>query len=175
MASRSANLLGSVSLSVVDRVRAATAARSDSAGEGDAGLVTLGTFLNGASVEELSRALGLSHSATVRLVDRLERRGDVQRRPGHDRRSLAVVATAQGRARAKDTLEAREAALEELLEPLTERERAHLAFLHSKLLERLVELDARPANVCRLCDADGCGHYEGRCPVTEAAKAKAAL
>ena len=48
-----------------------------------------------------------------------------------------------------------------MLMQLTAAERSRLASLHAKLLGGVVDSGARPANVCRLCDAEGCGHYEG--------------
>ena len=166
---REANLLGSFSLAVADRMLEACHEEAGGSGEAAAGLVSIATFLEGATVEELSKGLGLTHSATVRLVDRLEGRGDVERRPGGDRRSLSVVATDQGAAKAARIRSARAEALETMLMQLTAAERSRLASLHAKLLGGVVDSGARPANVCRLCDAEGCGHYEGHCPVTQAA------
>ena len=104
---REENLLGSFSLAVVDRMLAASTEHAGGGGEAAAGLVSAATYLQGASVEELSRALGLTHSATVRLVDRLEESGDLARRPGGDRRSLSVVATRRGAERAERIRSAR--------------------------------------------------------------------
>ncbi len=168
---RQANILGSLSLSVGDQVRSASEGQIGSGGEAPAGLVAIATFLSGASIEELSRALGLSHSAVVRLVDKLEGQGLVSRRSGSDRRSVAIVATYLGNQLADRVLAARSRALAELLSALDESERAELTRLHEKLLSGLVRGGARTTQICRLCDADGCGHYAGLCPVTEAARA----
>jgi hypothetical protein len=157
---REANLLGSASLAVVDRMLAACRSEASSTGESAAGIVAAATFLAGSSIEALSRSVGLTHSATVRLVDKLEARGDLERRPGPDRRSVA----------AGGVLAARETALEEMLGALTAAERRELARLHEKLLAGVVRAGATTTNVCRLCDADSCGHDAGRCPVTETAR-----
>ena len=139
-------------------------------GEAAAAMVAIGTFLNGATIGELSVAMGLRHSTTVRLVDDLEHRGEVRREPGPDRRSVSIVPTDQGRRLAARLLAAREQAVGEILAPLSDAERSQLEELLAKLLESQICNGAEPGNVCRLCDAEGCGHYEGRCPVTEAAK-----
>jgi MarR family transcriptional regulator, negative regulator of the multidrug operon emrRAB len=139
-------------------------------GEAAAAMVAIGTFLSGATIEELSLALGLTHSTTVRLVDDLERRGEVAREPGRDRRSVSIVPTDQGRRLSARILAARERVMSEILAPLTDAERVQLEGLLAKLLESQICGGAAPGNVCRLCDAEGCGHYEGRCPVTEAAR-----
>src|SRR5215207_89563 len=167
---REANLLGSASLAIVDRMLAACRSEASSTGESAAGIVAAATFLAGGSIEALSRSVGLTHSATVRLVDKLEARGELERHPGPDRRSVAVVATRQGKNLAGGVLAARETALEEMLGALTAAERRELARLHEKLLAGVVRAGATTTNVCRLCDADSCGHDVGRCPVTEAAR-----
>jgi DNA-binding MarR family transcriptional regulator len=124
--------------------------------------------LEGGTIEELSRALGLSHSATVRLVDKLERSGMLERRPGRDARSLALVATDQGAQIASGIQRARIEAVSELLTPLNAQERDELARLHEKLLAGVVAAGEPRGRICRLCDAAACGHEQGRCPVTEA-------
>jgi hypothetical protein len=50
-------------------------------------------------------------------------------------------------------------------------ERAELARLTEKLLATLTDGRVTAGHICRLCDAEACGHYEGRCPVTRAADA----
>src|SRR6187200_2487250 len=91
---RSANLLGALSLAVADAMRRAT---EDAAGHASAGPAALDQFLDGRSMEDLRRAMGLTGSGAVRLVDRLEADGYVRRRAGPDGRTLALVLTARGR------------------------------------------------------------------------------
>ena len=117
--SREANLLGALSLTVADRIRAAATASAPSSGEGPAGLVALATFMQGGSIEELSRVLGLSHSATVRLVDKLEGGELVERRIADDARAVAVVPTVEGVEIAEQIQGARLNVLTGLLDPLT--------------------------------------------------------
>lgn len=172
MTGRQANLLGTLALAVSDQLRSACAEEAGSGGEAPAGLVAIATFLSGSSIEELSRALGLSHSATVRLVDKLEGKELVRRESGEDRRSIALVATERGLQRSEQVLAARGLVLEGLLAPLSEAERIELTRLHEKLLAGLVVDGMAPTRICRLCDADGCGHESGRCPVTEAGRGR---
>lgn len=134
-------------------------------------MVAVATFLEGGSIEELSRVLGLSHSATVRLVDKLEDGGLVERHSGKDARAWAIVPTDDGAAIARQIQDARAAALTELLKPLSPSERTELSLLIEKLLGGLASSGARRGRICRLCDADACGHESGRCPVTEAPEA----
>jgi MarR family transcriptional regulator, negative regulator of the multidrug operon emrRAB len=168
---RGANLLGAVSLTVADRVRAAAERGAGQGGSAPAALISLATYLDGSPIDAVRSPLGLSHSATVRLVDRLVDAGLVRRREGSDRRSVAVELTPEGHDAAADATRARGEALEQALSALDGDERAELARLHAKVLATLTEGRASAGRICRLCDAVACGHEEGRCPVTRAADA----
>jgi MarR family transcriptional regulator, negative regulator of the multidrug operon emrRAB len=170
---RSANLLGAVSLAVADAMRRATEDAAGHASAGPAALVALDQFLDGRSMEDLRRAMGLTGSGAVRLVDRLEADGYVRRRAGRDGRTLALVLTARGRRAAERVQAARVAALEAVLDGLDDAERTQLARLHERLLEgvtrqRLAAREAdeleRAAWLCRLCDFEACGRPHGACP-----------
>ena len=78
---RSANLLGALSLAVADAMRRATEDAAGHTSAGPAALVALDQFLDGRTMEDLRRAMGLTGSGAVRLVDRLEADGYVRRRP----------------------------------------------------------------------------------------------
>jgi DNA-binding MarR family transcriptional regulator len=168
---RQANVLGATALAVADRVRSAA---EDGAGEGAsaaAALVSLAGYLDGQPIDSLTNPLGLTHSAAVRVVDRLVGAGLARRKPGADRRAVAVELTAEGRQAAERARAARTGALEDALAMLEPSERAELTRLHEKLLAALVDGRAAAGYTCRLCDIDACGHYQGRCPVTQAADA----
>jgi MarR family transcriptional regulator, negative regulator of the multidrug operon emrRAB len=166
---RDANLLGSLSLAVADRMRLAAEAAAGRSGSGPAALASLTTHLDGAGIDALARSLGLTHSAAVRVVDRLEASGLVRRGRGADGRSVSVTLTATGRTKGREILAAREQALGEILEGLPPSEHRALAHACETLLGNLTATRADARRICRLCDPDACGHYEGRCPVTLAA------
>ena len=168
---REANLLGAVSLAVADRVRAAAERGAAQGGSAPAALVSLAGYLDGSPIDWVRGPLGLTHSATVRVVDRLVATGLARRREGADRRSVAVELTAAGRNAAAEAARAREEALEDALAALDPEERASLARLHEKVLATLTDGRAAAGRICRLCDSHACGHEEGRCPVTQAADA----
>jgi MarR family transcriptional regulator, negative regulator of the multidrug operon emrRAB len=168
---RGANLLGSVALAVGDRVRAAVEQGAAQGGSAPAALVSLAGYLDGSPIGAVRGPLGLTHSATVRVVDRLVAAGLARRREGSDRRSVAVELTPAGRSAAAEALRARREALEEALAGLDPGERAELARLHAKVLATLTDGRAAAGHICRLCDSHACGHEEGRCPVTQAADA----
>jgi len=153
-----ANVLGALALGVSDRL----AASSDAAA-----LITL-LERGQLTIEWLRRIIGLSHSASVRLVDRLAAERLVQRHAGPDRRSVSVQLTGHGRRIARQLRSEREAQLAKLVEPLTHAERTTLGAIADKLATRLVagRWDARL--VCRLCDHAACA-AAGGCPLDRAA------
>jgi DNA-binding MarR family transcriptional regulator len=168
---RDANLLGTLSLAVANRIEAAVA--SPLGPSAPAALSALEGYLGGEPIDALRQVLGLTHSGAVRLIDRLEEAGLAERRPGPDGRSVAVALTPAGRAAADAVRIARGDALEDALSVLGEDERATLGALHAKLLAGLTSDRASARRLCRLCDIDACGHHRGTCPVTEARKAAA--
>ena len=165
------NLLGSLALAVSDRVRAAVERGAAQGGSAPAALVSLAGYLDGSPIDAVRGPLGLTHSATVRVVDRLVTAGLARRSEGTDRRSVAVELTPAGRSAAAAAARARREALEEALAGLDPEERAELARLHAKVLATLTDGRAAAGHICRLCDSHACGHEEGRCPVTQAADA----
>ena len=154
--SREANLLGACALAVAGRLPP---------GADDAAVVALAGWLAGTTVDGLARVLGLTHSGAVRLADRLERDGLVERRPGPDGRTRALHVTPEGAAAAARLQAGRLAALEDVLAPLDAGDRAALTPLLEKLLAGMTPDRAAARRTCRLCEPDLCGHPE-RCPVT---------
>jgi MarR family transcriptional repressor of emrRAB len=157
---REANLVGALGLAIADRL-AEAAAEPVGGGSAAQALVTLHGGGAGASIDALARVVGLTHSGTVRLVDRLVHAGLVERRAGADQRSTALYPTPAGRRAARRVLARREAAVQSVLAPLTRAERETLALLTERLLREL----GPERRVCRLCDREACGRGRGRCPV----------
>jgi DNA-binding MarR family transcriptional regulator len=118
---------------------------------GPAALVALDGGAGGGSIDTLRRLLGITHSGTVRLVDRLAAAGLVERRVGVDARAVAIHLTPQGRRTARRILAAREAAIEQVLAPLSRAQRAQLAPLLVAMIEALAD-----ERICRKCDASRC-------------------
>jgi MarR family transcriptional repressor of emrRAB len=166
---RDANLLGAVSLAVSDRIRVAVERGAGQGGSAPAALVSLAGYLDGSPIDSVRGPLKLTHSATVRVVDRLVAAGLARRREGADRRSVAVELTPAGRSAAANAVRARAETLEAALAALDPGERAELGRLHGKVLATLTDGRATAGHICRLCDSHACGHEEGLCPVTRAA------
>ena len=153
---RTANLLGAAVLGLHDELRRAVEQRSGHSGEASAALVALG-HQPGLSNDALSRLLGLTHTGSVRLIDRLLAEGLVERRPAaHDRRAVALHLTAAGERLRREILDAREAALLPLVSRLGARDQASLARLLERLLTVVSRDDTHKLRICRLCDGGAC-------------------
>lgn len=173
-----ANVLGALSLVVADRMNTAVEAIATLGPSAPAALVAMHEFLDGGSVTQLSSVLGLTHSGTVRLVDRLAAEGLVERAGAQDARAVSVVLTRRGRRTAARILQTREKSLASALSALSPNEIDNLAaaldtMLTTVTLARAEERSARPDDrpqpwLCRLCDFAACGRSEGNCPVNNA-------
>jgi MarR family transcriptional repressor of emrRAB len=158
------NILGSAAVAVADAIEAAAEEAAGHTAAGPAALTALRQH-RGCSVDHLAGVLGLSHSGTVRLVDRLEQDGLVRRGPGSDARAVALDLTAKGARRASRVAEARAQAVGEFLAALDGDERAALL----RLLEKLVTAGAGDWGTvryrCRLCDLEACNADGEKCPL----------
>jgi MarR family transcriptional repressor of emrRAB len=160
---RLANLLGVTALAAADRLRAAVEADLGHGGTAPAVLVHLQAY-PGESIEALRRVLAISQPATVRAVDRLAEEGLVERRPGRDRRTLALFLTRRGQHAARRVLAWRAASLRDMLAALDEADRARLLPLLEKLASCLAVDRPGALNVCRMCDRRACRQQSG-CPL----------
>jgi MarR family transcriptional repressor of emrRAB len=172
------NALGALSLVVADRMNASAEAVAALGPSAPAALAALHEFLDGGSITQLSSVLGLTHSGTVRLVDRLGAEGLVERIGMQDGRAVSVVLTRSGRRLALRIRQARETTLTSALSALTSDEVDNLAaaldtMLTTVTLARAEERSAHSHDrqqpwLCRLCDFAACGRSEGNCPVNSA-------
>ena len=150
-------------------VVAGTSERSETAASA---MSALDQFLHGPSVDQLSQVVGLSQSGGVRLVDRLQRDGLVERGPGGDGRTAAVSLTARGRRAARRLAEARLELLGDVVGTLTAGEQDVLAELVGRMLVGLMREPGATRWTCRLCDLGACGRAEGHCPLEQEARAR---
>jgi MarR family transcriptional regulator, negative regulator of the multidrug operon emrRAB len=164
---RAANLLGAFALATSDRLRAAAESASGTGSAAPAALVTIAMY-PGCTIERLARALRITHSGCVRLVNRLEIEGLVRRRPGSDARSIALELSAAGRRAAEHALAARRDAMTEILELLDEGERTRFVRLMEKALGGMTRSRLDANSICRLCDEPACERLF--CPVDTAAR-----
>lgn len=165
---RTTNLLGALVLALGDDVSTATSAATDHGAAFPAALVSI-HWQPGSTIEELRRKLGLSHSGAVRLLDRLEEDGAIERRAGRDGRSVALTLTTQGKRQTRAILAARRAVLASAVRRLSPAERRSLEGLMEKMLAGVTRGRDHADRICRLCDEDVCAI--DRCPVECAANA----
>lgn len=174
---RTANLIGALALAVVDRVFEAAESVGVGGASATAAVTTL--FLYGeaspralpvVNVERLRRILGLSHSATVRLVDRLTGAGLVARGGGVDGREVALRLTPTGRRAAQNILSARQRVLDSVIAALEPGEREGFAHTLERLLAAITGGRWEARNICRLCAYGVCARNPF-CPVEDAATA----
>jgi DNA-binding MarR family transcriptional regulator len=168
-----ANVLGALGLALSDRL--SEAAERVGGPSSAAALVTLYGTRAGIRIDGMARVAGLSHSGAVRLVDRLEADGLVERRRGADQRSAALYLTPAGRRSARRLLSEREVAMHSVLSLLTDDQQMLLSDLADCVLHELAETPADEARLCRLCDLETCGRSRGRCPVARPRTRRAAL
>jgi MarR family transcriptional regulator, negative regulator of the multidrug operon emrRAB len=163
---RQANLVGALAVAVVDRLH-------DVRVDDDGRSLTATAALNhlrlrpGQNIDFLARLLQISHPATVRLVDRLEAEGLVERRPdSDDARSRTLVLTHTGQRVALAATKTRLEVLDEVLAALSATERRQLEPLLEKVLASLTEERWDARHICRLCDFPTC--ETPTCPVDQA-------
>jgi MarR family transcriptional regulator, negative regulator of the multidrug operon emrRAB len=160
MESEIANLLGALSLAVMDRIEQGARDIIGHAGETPAALIVIG-YGPGITNDKLRRILGLSHSGTVRLVDRLVSDRLVERRPGKDGREVALHLTAKGAASRKDLLTSRISAVASFVDVLSPSERKRLGELIRDVLARQDTSEMDRFTICRMCDNGVCSN----CPL----------
>jgi MarR family transcriptional repressor of emrRAB len=159
-----ANLLGALSLAVMDRIEQTARDIIGRAGETPAALIVLG-YRPGMTNDMLRRRLRLSHSGTVRLVDRLVSDRLIERRPGKDGREVALHLTAKGAASREDLLTSRISAVASFVDVLSASERKRLGELIRAVLARQDTSEMDRFTICRMCDNGVCSN----CPLPTAA------
>lgn len=153
---RLANLVGALALGIADRVRLAVSEQTPLGGEALAALVVIG-HTPGLSIGQLGHVLRLSHPGTVRIVDRLEDAGFLERSPSaHDRRTLALHLTAEGEAERTAILERRQNAIEAVMKRVPTEDLPVLERLAETMLSTMPHDATTALAVCRLCNQHQC-------------------
>lgn len=160
-------MLGALITALGDAIREGVESAAEYGGETPAALIVTFQFED-LSVGALGQWLGLSQPAGVRLLDRLAADNLLVRRRGRDGRTVNVGITEAGRTRAREILNARQAALDGALEALTHEEQAELSTLLEKMLRHLTPDVPQARLTCRMCHVAACP--QDRCPVTLGAR-----
>lgn len=161
------NVVGALALALSDSLHFGTQEQAPEPGPAAAAIALI-SHEPGLTIEQLRRALRLSHPGTVRLVDRLVNDGLLERRASvEDRRAVALHLTHDGEASCAAILTARRTSIASALQSLSCEEREALGRLAEKLLGGLIQDVDTAYQVCRLCDRQSCK----ACPVERALEA----
>jgi DNA-binding MarR family transcriptional regulator len=160
-----ANIFGAMALSIVSTMSDAIE-ESTSQSVGHCAAVLAIVQVPGLSIDQLRQILRLSHSGTVRVVDKLVFSGLVTRSAGQDGRTVSLKATNAGRNQCRVISERRMNQLELALNSLSREERSQLQAISAKLLRRSVSTVPEGQRICRLCDHSVC-FGRGGCPVAD--------
>ena len=162
---RAANILAAFALALTDKVEHGLSAVGGRSAMSSAALIQIG-FAPGVSIETLRTVIGLSHSATVRVVDQLERDGLAKRVRGavKDSRVAALSLTDEGERAMRRELASRGAVTERLIERLSDGEIETMLGLLAKAAPALVATEVEEEIACRLCDLSVCP--QDSCPIS---------
>jgi MarR family transcriptional regulator, negative regulator of the multidrug operon emrRAB len=163
---RLSNLLGAMALALTDAQAAAMEEASGLSQSAAAAVMMLGTN-GGITIDALSRILGLSHSATVRAIERLHADGLVARMEREDRREVGLSLTLAGARLRRRLTEARLRVLGRAFAGFGTEDREVLEILVSRLLDQVTGGRVEADHICRLCDETVC--TAAACPVEQKA------
>ncbi len=157
---RTTNLMGALALALTDRIGSGMKEAFDRSAESAAAIIVLG-YAPGLSIDVLRQVLDRSHPGTVRLVDRLEEDGLIERREAADGRAVALHLTRKGGKLRQRLMDRRLDVLEAGLEGLTAEERVLFGDLLAKVLTNLPETEMAKHRICRFCSVGTCSN----CPI----------
>lgn len=155
MTNRLENLVGALGLAISDTMANSFEGACELSDSAPAALILIRCNPD-TRIEALARYLGLSHSGTVRLVDRLERQGWVAREACEDLRAVVLVLTKAGEKMTDKLVENRSRSIQQAMEGFSVTERKTLEKLVSRMLVNLVPDKPAADHVCRLCDSEVC-------------------
>lgn len=158
-----ANRLGAISLMINDSVSARVSGATNHNSTDTFALNAICVH-KGISVDALAAILTLSHSATVRIIDRLQNSGLVKRMPPKGRRVPIILTPDGGKMRMK-AMAARKNALQDVLYKLDNREKQSLNGVLDKILSQIAPSQQEWDKTCRFCDYDCCGG--DNCPISK--------
>ena len=162
-----ANVLGALSLTLIDRINKKIEGQLGLGGIASAALLTIGVE-PGIKVETLSRLLRVGQSSMVRCVQNLEDQGLVAKRQGNDRRSFELSTTAAGDRMRADLLALRQSVTMQAVGALRPDQRQLLGELVETIVQSMVDAPDDRYPICRLCDESACGPGD-ECPVERGA------
>jgi MarR family transcriptional regulator, negative regulator of the multidrug operon emrRAB len=151
-----ANILGALAVLIQDRVEGMWQSSLDLSPMAAAALVQIENE-PGSSIEAVASRIGLTHSATVRVIDKLAERGLVEKdRARKDARAQSLTLSRAGKRVAQQLHAARNQVTDDLLADLAPAQRAALEQAIRAILHRCVEPGREADVTCRICDDRRC-------------------
>jgi MarR family transcriptional regulator, negative regulator of the multidrug operon emrRAB len=160
-----ANVLGTLALTVADRVAIGTSRVARHGANAPAALVSL-LWYPDRPIAFLADRLRITHPGAVQLVDRLEHDGLVERIPARDGRTKLLALTPDGERTAIAVLGARRDVLVRAVSALDDGQVRALADAAGAMLEAITDDLLTSEYMCRMCDELACP--DARCPVERA-------
>jgi MarR family transcriptional repressor of emrRAB len=161
------NLLGAAAVAISDALSSLMEQQAGLKLSASSVILTLGQH-DLLTITEIAKIAGITHSATVRLIDGLESQKLVLRKRGESMREVAVSLTERGRNIYSTLRQAQTKILEPLLSNLLEDERQLLESALSCILAALTSSRERGDRICRFCDEGVC--HQDHCPVERQAR-----
>jgi MarR family transcriptional regulator, negative regulator of the multidrug operon emrRAB len=151
-----ANILGALAVLIQDRVEGTWQSSLDLSPMAAAALVQI-EGEPGCTIELVAGRIGLTHSATVRVIDKLAERGLVEKdRARKDARAQSLKLSKTGKRVAQQLHEARNQVTDDLLAGLAPAQRAGLEQAIRAILHRCVNPGREADVTCRVCDDRRC-------------------
>jgi MarR family transcriptional repressor of emrRAB len=151
-----ANILGALAVLIQDRVESAWQSDLDLSPMAAAALVQIDGE-PGCPIELVAGRIGLTHSATVRVIDKLAERGLVEKdRARKDARAQSLTLSKAGKRVAQQLHAARNRVTDDLLAGLDSAQRKAMEGAISAILHRTVEPGREADVTCRVCDDRRC-------------------
>lgn len=150
------NLFGALAQVVSDEMRGAISQRFPAGGETSTALSLIG-HEPGLSIDQIGKAVRLSHAGAARVVERLVAQNFASKSPSaDDRRVMRVSLTAIGLAERRALLNLRSTTIVRLLAAVAETDLAPLERVAETILASLVRDEVSARTICRLCNAEKC-------------------
>lgn len=161
------NLLTAAAIAICDAQTSAMAEQTDLNPSITATILTLGQH-DAQSLSQMAVVAGITHSAMVRLIDGLERKGLVTRGTGRDRREVVISLTEAGQTLYATLRQVQTQVISPLTDGLSAQQKAVLETAMTHILSRLTLGRDSADHICRFCDEDVC--HQGHCPVERQAQ-----
>jgi len=164
---QTANILGTLAVVIQDRVEGAWQSTLDLSPMAAAAIVQT-EMEPGSSIEQVATRIGLSHSATVRVIDKLVERGLIEKdRARKDARQQSLSLSKAGKRVAEQLHAVRNDVTDSLLAGMDQGQVTALHQAVCRILNKAVTTNREGDVVCRVCDERRC--TPDICPIQPAA------